>query len=412
MSPLPPRRLHYALILLAAGSLALAGCQDATIPTPTDVGPARASVEPATEPARELARSLALALRKPGVRNGLLTAMQASPFHEGKVFFSRAHFTGSLAGLLGHMAEAAGVTRRHVIALIDELPPLELYLPVPEHRREWDGSEHLLVATVLEEGATPYGVRPDGQEVTLSAEAPPSTPTLVLVPAESFTARGEPRSDLVTAAPVELRASVDCGPYALQDCGDGGGGGSTWSPPPGATWQRDIGIKERISHLRFWDDKEGWPNGLPEFYILVDGTLDTDNFGELHKKIVLTDDIWDDYTTGDWALWDQLTFVTWDTDYGTRVRIQCWESDGTPDISVTLSGNTDIQGFANVDFSYTFTGNDGREGGDDACGTAYVTPRLSNGAWTLIPDGNDDGDPEYDGTSILQWYGYGIDTTG
>lgn len=159
--------------------------------------------------------------------------------------------------------------------------------------------------------------------------------------------------------------------------------------------------------MRYHDQNERWPNGQPEFYIVLGGTLDTDGNAELTKKIEFPDGIWDDYDheEDDWVLYDQQKLVDWDTDYGTRVRVRCMESDGAPDISINISGNTDIAG-VNVEFSGSIS--NGREGGDDACGQDYVTPRFSNGEWSLIPDGSS---PEFDGTSDLRWYGYGIDVT-
>lgn len=145
--------------------------------------------------------------------------------------------------------------------------------------------------------------------------------------------------------------------------------------------------------------------GPPQFYIVLAGTKDQDSNAELTKKIELSDDIWENADTGEWMLWDNVKLVDWDTDYGTRVRIRCMESDGFPDISLSISGDTNIGG-ATVNYSATFA--NGREGGDDPCGQAYVTPRFSNGSWSLIPDGVS---PEFDGTSDLQWYGYGVDVT-
>lgn len=325
--------------------------------------------------------------------------MSASPFSEGKVFFAT-EFTGPLHGLIARMASAGNVSVGHVRRLIRTSPNLEMYLPIAEHRSQWSGGPDYLVATVLEEGATPYGVSPDGEQVTLSAEAPPSTPTVVLVPAEGFTADGEPREGFISSEVPEPSFADE--PFQCADCSTGGGG---WSPPSDATWQRDIGIRERISHLRYHDQNEGWPNGQPEFYILLAGTDDTNSDAELTKRIEIPDGVWDNYDhqEDDWVLRDQDILLDWD-DYGDRIRIQCMESDVDWNAILTVSGETDIGGVADVQFQADFDiGNS-----DDNCANGYVIPQYSDGSWSLIPDGVS---PEFDGTSDLQWYGYGIDVT-
>lgn len=394
-----PHRRRLATPPLAAAlalALAVAGCEEGAAPTAEQSETQLSATGHGNTAAhRQLARHLALALREEGVRHGLLEAMDASPFHEGKVFLDT-ELQGPVRGLVAQMARAGGTTVNHVKSLIREAPPLEVYLPVPEHRDAWDGGSEYLVATVLEEGATPFGVDPGGREISLTAESPPSTPTIVLVPAESFTDDGEPRQELLPDPDPVVSRFICCS----------GGGGSVWTPPGAATWQRNIGIRERISHFRYWDQHEGWPNGEAEFYIVLGGTQDTDDHAELTKKIFLTDDVWgDSYDEGEWVLWDQLKLIDWDTDYGTRVRIRCMESDGAPDISLLISGITEIFG---VDVEFEGSIQNGREGGDDPCGQDYITPRFSNGEWSLIPDGDS---PEFDGTSDLQWYGYGIDVT-
>lgn len=381
--------------------LLAAGCEDlpfSTAQQPEARSAAVADVDNLTAN-RQLATYLALALDEPAARRGLSQAMAASPFSEGKVFFDT-DFSGPLNGLIARMAQAGGVSPTHIRELVRASPNLELYLPVSEHRSQWSGGSNFLVATVLEEGATPYGVNPDGEHVGLSSESPPSTPTVVLVPAEGFTAEGEPREEFISSEAFQPKFTSE----PIQPCCDGGSGG--WSPPDDATWQRDIGIRERISHLRYHNQHEGWPNGAPEFYILVAGTDDTNSDAELTKRINIPNDVWDNYDheEDNWALWDQLKLVDWDVDYGTRVRIKCMEADKDWDAVLNLSGDTDIGGHLNVQFQGEFTVGNAHED----CGLDYVTPRFSDGSWSKIPNGFS---PEFDGTSDLQWYGYGVDLT-
>ncbi len=73
-----------------------------------------------------------------------------------------------------------------------------------------------------------------------------------------------------------------------------------------------------------------------------------------------------------------------------------------------MSGSSVIQG-QTVSFSATFQGDMG--GDDDDCGSTNISFRFSNGTFAPIPDGPDKNvSPiDFDGTSDLHWYGYGID---
>src|SRR2546422_7273791 len=143
---------HYtsraaALVLLMS---ALA-CSD----RPPGTAPDAASGEPAILSAAArpelLARSLALALGDPAFRAHVKDELDRSPFREHKVSFQRflAAGRGSGGGALATMARRSGLATADLARAADRAIPLEMYLPVPEHRRIWTGDANVLVATAV-----------------------------------------------------------------------------------------------------------------------------------------------------------------------------------------------------------------------------------------------------------------------
>lgn len=413
-------RIAGALVVCLVALLSFTACKE-QVQSPEDT--AGEKVRSATEQAslsnspERIARYLALALQAPGLRRQLKTSMESSSVTESKLHLQR-FLKGSGRILISGMARAGGVSEHQITTLLEALPSMELYFPVPEHRRIWNGDEDLLIAVALSETRAPTGFTLYGERQSLELRSPPAIPTIVLVPAESFTPSGTPRAHAVQKTlPPTSNDLVTCDmiPVGHHSCGGGGGGGgggSGWSPPADAVWERGIGIRESISHMRTTNDHEPWHKGAPEFYLNLVGTNDTDSDAELTKTIWIDEGIWagsDDDDNADWRLYDpNLKLIDWDTDYGTRVRVKCMESDTDWNGSVTVSGNTDIFGVS-VSFETSVEVGDS----DDNCGEDYITPRVSTGEWTYIPDGTLVGpSPEYDGTSELHWYGYGIDITG
>lgn len=219
------------LIALAAAGLA-AGCTERSTP-PT----AEASAEPdivvhaTPDAAREaLARRLALALADPGFRGRLKRELDRSPVREGKLHFQR-YLAGAGREPLADLARLGGVTEQRVASEAAGAPALELYLPVPGHRRAWRGDDRVLVATARADHEPPVAFTPRGERVVLSPEVPPTTPVLALVPAE-------------TDFDSDSRLIFD-------------GGGGTQTPPPGLY----------LTYAHFVEDFEGWLKGAPEFEI-------------------------------------------------------------------------------------------------------------------------------------------------
>jgi hypothetical protein len=121
--------------------------------------------------------------------------------------------------------------------------PLELYLPVPTHRRDWAGGENVLVATAVGDHDVPVAFDVRGNRRLLDPKEPPATPVIAVVPVETD----------FSATPNLI--------LCLEYCGAGGGGGTTPPPAPGLYMTK--------SH--FVDDFEGWLKGSPEFEVHILG---------------------------------------------------------------------------------------------------------------------------------------------
>ena len=242
----------YVVALALAGAL---GCRDRPSATgPDGDGPATATTpRPATiAPPEALARALALALRAPEFRSRVKAQLDASPFREHKLQFQR-FLRADNGNALAALAGAAGITSDALARQADRAIPLEMYLPVPEHRHAWaeaGGDANVLVATAIADHDVPVAFDVHGNRSLLSPNTPPATPVIALVPVETdFSVR-----------PSFLQ-------YCGDECGGGGGGGGGSGPPPPTP-----GLYMTQSH--FTQTFEGWLKGSPEFEVHILGQKD------------------------------------------------------------------------------------------------------------------------------------------
>ena len=232
---------HYTsravALALVAGALA---CSDRPPGTAPDIAPSEPGISAAAPP-ELLARSLALALGDPAFRALVKGQLDRSPFREHKLPFQR--FLGAQQGrALTAMSGRTGVTTTELARAADRAIPLEMYLPVPEHRRIWTGDAHVLVATAIADHDVPVAFDLQGKRYLLDPERPPSTPVIAVVPVET---------DFSTTP-----AAITC-----LSCG-------FWPPlppPPPPT----PGLYLTKAH--FVDDFEGWLKGGPEFEVHILG---------------------------------------------------------------------------------------------------------------------------------------------
>ena len=240
-----------ALVAALAGALA---CTDRPPTTAPGGGPAARATTPARAtiaPPEALARALALALGAPEFRSRVKAQLDASPFREHKLQFQR-FLRADNGNALAALAGAAGITSDALARQADRAIPLELYLPVPEHRRAWaeaGGDANVLVATAIADHDVPVAFDVHGNRSLLSPNTPPATPVIALVPVETdFSVR-----------PSFLQ-------YCGDECGGGGGGGGSGPPPP------TPGLYMTKSH--FTQTFEGWLKGSPEFEVHILGQKD------------------------------------------------------------------------------------------------------------------------------------------
>lgn len=131
---------------------------------------------------RRVVRALAMALANSDVRSSVYSAIRASPYREGKL-----HLRSLLSANGSSLLAAARNYEPGLQAALDSLVDVEFYMPVRAHRRAWTGGSNLIVAGVLrDDGRIPMAFDLAGNEVVIhSAQQPPDTPTLAVVPVET-----------------------------------------------------------------------------------------------------------------------------------------------------------------------------------------------------------------------------------
>jgi hypothetical protein len=195
--------------------------------------------ETAARAAQEhLARRVALALADPAFRAAIKAEFDRSPVIEHKLHFQR-WLEGSERRALKALAKAGRESEAAVDADVRSAAALEMYIPVPAHRAAWTGGENVLVATERADHEVPVAFDIRGKRHLLSADAPPDTPVIAVVPMETN-----------FDAPLVARFV---------------GGGDTPVPPP----PQPPGLYLTGAH--FVQDFEGWLKGSPEYEIHVLG---------------------------------------------------------------------------------------------------------------------------------------------
>jgi hypothetical protein len=227
-------RFTFGALALAA---ALAAC-DRSPPTAANEESTPSTPQYSVERSAmdRLARKLARALADPAFRSYLKSQLDHSPFPEHKLQLQKL-LLQSDRQVLKEVARIGGSSEAELDMDLKEAIPLEIYFPVAQHRDEWDGGPNLLVASAREDREAPVAYNGAGQRQVLSADQPPATPVLAVVP-------------------VETDFAHPAGPGAEATCTDcGGGGGGTSGPPPGLY----------MAYSHFVQDFESWLKGSPEF---------------------------------------------------------------------------------------------------------------------------------------------------
>ena len=236
-------------LMLLAAALACSDRSPGTAPEASAVGSNPIGAAPKTE---VLARSLALALGDPAFRAHVKAELDGSPFREHKLQFQQ-FLQRNQGTALRAMAHGTGLPQADLARAAEGAIPLEMYLPVPAHRRAWTGGENVLVATATADHDVPVAFDVHGNRQLLDPERPPATPVIAVVPVET---------DFSAPPPPDR---VIC----LLSCGGGGGGGGFPPPPPPSDPAPAPGLYMTKAH--FVDDFEGWLKGSPEFEVHILG---------------------------------------------------------------------------------------------------------------------------------------------
>ena len=128
------------------------------------------------------------------------TAMQRS---------QRTFIQDQLPEFVNRIASAAGSDRARVFASLDSLIDVEFYMPVKDHWAAWKGGSDLIVAAALHDHEPPVAYNLNGEPVTIaSADVPPPTPALVLVPVETAFSHAAAQGGEAPQAPMTSTPGV------------------------------------------------------------------------------------------------------------------------------------------------------------------------------------------------------------
>lgn len=263
----------------------LGACSDGNDrPLPTAHEGADAELMPTIPAHHQLATFVAAGLADATARNQLRQAMDTSSVKEGKVFL-RTFLEGAGERLLQSIQQHAGVSPSAILALIDQIGPLEIYMPGDDHRAAWGGGAELVVGTQLEDmvGERPFGVTPSGRRIEMSEDSLPTLPTIAVVPSESFDPRGRPyERDLSGSGADALGASAlargGLRHVTVQGEIDGGGGGSGDGSSGDFT-----GIW--VNSIQIGGDYEASLRGDPEYEMFVEYADDSNSSNHHRVRI-------------------------------------------------------------------------------------------------------------------------------
>jgi hypothetical protein len=240
-------RISFGVLALAAF---MAACDR---PAPTANNEEATNRAPGPESAQSAERSvmdrlawrLARAMADPAFRAYVKDELDRSPFVEHKLQLQN-FLRSSERRALRETARLSAGSESEVEAEANAAIPLEIYFPVPAHRRAWAGGPDVLVASARHDRDAPVAYDVRGRRQILSPNEPPRTPVLAVVPVETnFDA-------------VELMTNDPSLPGEP-------------SPPPPSTPPPGL----YMTYAHFVQDFEGWFKGSPEYEIHILGQAGT-----------------------------------------------------------------------------------------------------------------------------------------
>lgn len=265
--------------------VALAACADPDRISAPDIGSAEvralggeSSALSEREALEKIGRLVAVSLGEKALRHQLKKHMRSAPFKEHKLELRTYLRSSDGEQLLKKIT--GGKQADAILTLLEQVRPLELYMPVRKQRETWVGDAELLVAVQLEEEDAIVGFDSRGTRRQLDPLAPPEQPTLSIVPVE--TRFDQPMSlgaknvndmngqSIGTLMPATYTPSkVICADCLAEDAGGGGSvvGGGGGIVPPGLY----------LEFSRILDAKEPWLKGEPEVEVHIHGPTDQAN---------------------------------------------------------------------------------------------------------------------------------------
>ncbi|HET6777490.1 MAG TPA: hypothetical protein VFH26_01240 [Gemmatimonadales bacterium] len=244
-------RTRFGLALALFAGVAACDRPEATAPqdrSDRESAVATGSLERAQRGAADrLARRIARALGEAEFRAFVREELSRSPYVENKLQLQR-FLTHSGRRAMRDVARLSGEGESAVEADAKAATPLEIYFPVAAHRAAWSGGPDILVASAREDGDAPIAYDVKGARRVLSAETPPDTPVLAIVPVETDFGPERPAAFAVTPPPP---------------------------PPPDPLPPPSPPLGMYMTYARFVQDFEGWFKGDPEYEIHILGQAGT-----------------------------------------------------------------------------------------------------------------------------------------
>lgn len=259
---------HLGILLLLSG--VFYACEGPPTEPPSSTSATLTTESP--QPVVTLAKHIALALNNPDARQALNESFNNSEVKEGKILLTEE------SRIAYYVAETTQATRQELSTWLEQSFPIEMYLPVDEHRSSWNGGSDLLVAAAVDEDTDPVGFNIQGERRDLDLDQVPSTPTIVLTLAESFTSDGavEPGARVSTKSNSGPGVNADpClesqkyGSASSDPCSGGGGGGSSSGGDDGPD-----GLYMKANEIE--NLNEPWSSGDPELTFYA-GARDADD---------------------------------------------------------------------------------------------------------------------------------------
>jgi hypothetical protein len=212
----------------------------------------------------KIGRGLAVALADPVTRAWLRTRIDASPYVEWRIPFREVLINEAALPEMRRVSQLAQLTSVAAVRP-EELPPLELYFPIPAHRAAWRPSAPVQVAVRIGHSDRYTLYSSEGTASITRGDHVPSVATLVLAPSEIDFGH----------LPSALRGGSHTGPgmLARAQAWQSGAGVTALPPPdeppppPPASGGANSSRHTRLSYFKTTRYHDDWLGGSDEVEI-------------------------------------------------------------------------------------------------------------------------------------------------